>query len=87
MCIRDSFDTVQTFDEALPVLLDQTLMALGTNVGTILIYSQATNDLRDTLPRGWFKDIATIPVSLGEGVAAVSYTHLDVYKRQRRRSA
>lgn len=72
--VSASLRTVQTFDEALPVLLDQTLMALGTNVGTILLYSPVTNDLRDTLPRGWFKDIATIPVSLGEGVAGTVFS-------------
>lgn len=73
--VSASLRTVQTFDEALPVLLDQTLMALGTNVGTILLYSPATNDLRGFLfPRGWFKDIATIPVSLGEGVAGTVFS-------------
>ena len=72
--ISASLRTVQTFDEALPVLLDQTLLALGTNVGTILLYSPATNDLRDTLPRGWFKEIATVPVRLGEGVAGTVFS-------------
>lgn len=72
--VSASLRTVQTFDEALPVLLDQTLMALGTDVGTILLYSPATNDLRDTLPRGWFKEIATIPIGVGEGVAGTVFS-------------
>ncbi len=71
--VSASLRTVQTFDEALPVLLDQTLVALGTNVGTILLYSPATNDLRDTLPRGWFKDISTIPIPIGMGVAGTVF--------------
>ena len=72
--VSASLRTVQTFDEALPILLDQTLKALGTRVGTILLYSPTTNDLRDTLPRGWFKDIATIPIAAGEGVAGTVFS-------------
>ena len=33
----------------------------------------ATNDLRDTLPRGWFKDISTIPIPIGMGVAGTVF--------------
>ncbi len=67
--VSASLRTVQTFDEALPVLLDQTLAALGTETGTILLYHPASDELRDTLPRGWFEDFRDIPVKAGVGVA------------------
>jgi len=71
--ISSSLRTVQTFDEALPILLDQTLAALDTDVGTILLYYPATNDLRDTNPRGWFKDIENVTVKAGVGVAGTVF--------------
>lgn len=67
--VSASLRAVQTFEEALPILLDQTLAALGTETGTILLYDPERNELRDTFPRGWFKDFQNIPVKVGVGVA------------------
>ena len=72
--ISASLRTVQTFDEALPILMDQTLAALDTETGTILLYHPASNELRDIIPRGWFRDIQTIPVKAGEGVAGTVFS-------------
>ncbi len=71
--VSSSLRTVQTFDEALPILLDQTLAALGTETGTILLYHPPSGELRDTFPRGWFKDIQDIPVKAGQGVAGTVF--------------
>ncbi|MFN8380682.1 MAG: PAS domain S-box protein [Anaerolineales bacterium] len=72
--VLSSLRTVQTFDEALPVLLDQTLTALGTETGTILLYHPSSGELRDTFPRGWFKDIENVAVKAGEGVAGTVFS-------------
>ena len=71
--VLSSLRTVQTFDEALPILLNQTLAALGTETGTILLYHPPSGELRDTLPRGWFKEIQNIPAKAGEGVAGTVF--------------
>ncbi len=71
--VSASLRTVQTFDDTLPILLDQTLAALGTETGTILLYHPSSGELRDTLPRGWFKDIQNAPVKVGEGVAGMVF--------------
>jgi|CXWL01.1.fsa_nt_gi PAS domain S-box-containing protein len=80
--VSASLRTVQTFDEALPILLDQTLAAVGTDTGTILLYNPETNDLRDTHPRGWFEDIEDINIKAGEGIAGTVFVtgqaHLSV---------
>lgn len=67
--VSASLRTVQTFDEALPVLLDQTLAAIGTETGTILLYNPASGELNDTFPRGWFEKFRDIPVKAGQGMA------------------
>ncbi|MBI5825571.1 MAG: GAF domain-containing protein [Chloroflexi bacterium] len=71
--VSASLRTVQTFDEALPVLLDQTLAAVGTDTGTILLYNPETDDLRDTHPRGWFTTIEDINIKAGEGIAGTVF--------------
>ena len=77
--ISASLRTVQTFDDALPILLDQTLAALGTETGTILLYDPLNNELRDTLPRGWFKDIEKITIQVGQGVAGTVFATGEPY--------
>jgi len=67
--ISSSLRSAQTLEEAMPALLDQTLAAMATDTGTILLYDPKTNELRDTNPRGWFDDLKDIRINIGEGVA------------------
>ena len=63
----------QTFNEVLPVFLDHTLAAIGTDTGTILLYHSPSGELRDTSPRGWFKDLQDFPIKAGEGVSGTVF--------------
>jgi PAS domain S-box-containing protein/putative nucleotidyltransferase with HDIG domain len=71
--VSASLQTVQTFEEALPILLDQTLTALGTDTGAILLYDADRDELRGTPPRGWFREFQDTPVKVGEGVAGTVF--------------
>ena len=66
--VSTSLRTVQSFEVALPVVLDGTLSALGTDTGAILLYHPETGELRVTSPRGWFTHIQDVPVKPGEGL-------------------
>ena len=71
--VSASLKTAQTFDEALPILLVQTLAALATDTGTILLYHPEVDELHDTIPMGWFKDLDAINIKPGEGVAGTVF--------------
>lgn len=71
--ISASLRTVQSFKEAMSILLDQTLAAFGTETGSILLYDAEQDELRDISPRGWFKDIQGVPIKPGEGVAGTVF--------------
>lgn len=66
--VSASLRTVQTFEETLPVLLDATLSALGTDAGAILLHHPDAGELRVASARGWFTHIQHIPVKPGEGL-------------------
>jgi PAS domain S-box-containing protein/putative nucleotidyltransferase with HDIG domain len=65
--------TAQTLDEALPILLDQTLAALGTDAGAIWLYHPASNDLRVAVSRGFFRELDDPPMKPGEGIAGTVF--------------
>ncbi|MBI5945415.1 MAG: GAF domain-containing protein [Chloroflexi bacterium] len=67
--ISTSLRSAQTVDEALSTLLDNTLAAFETDAGTIMLYHPSSNELRDTVARGWFANLASTPIKYGEGVA------------------
>jgi PAS domain S-box-containing protein/putative nucleotidyltransferase with HDIG domain len=67
--VSTALRTAQTFDEALSIMLDQTLLALETEAGMISIYHPAPDDLREAVAKGWFKELKTKPVKPGEGIA------------------
>ena len=45
----------QTQNEALPILLDETLAALETDAGAILLYYPERDELRTAVARGWIQ--------------------------------
>ena len=65
--------TAQTLDEALPILLDQTLAALATDAGTIWLYHPESRELRITVNRGWFSQLDEPPIKSGEGIAGTVF--------------
>ncbi len=77
--ISTSLRTIQSIDEALSTLLDNTLAALGTDSGSILLYDPPSNELRDVVARGWFTELAAIPIKAGEGVAGTVFASGEPY--------
>ncbi|MCL4270237.1 MAG: GAF domain-containing protein [Anaerolineales bacterium] len=71
--VSASLRTAQTLEETLPILLDNTLAALGTDTGSIMLYYPEADELRGAVQRGWFQDIQDIPVKVGEGIAGTVF--------------
>ena len=71
--VSTALRTAQTLDEALPLVLDQTLAALAADAGTIWIYHPASRELRVALNRGWFCQLDEIPIKPGEGIAGTVF--------------
>jgi PAS domain S-box-containing protein/putative nucleotidyltransferase with HDIG domain len=61
--------TAQTLDNAMSIVLEQTLAALETNAGTIWLYHPASDELSVAIHRGWFSQLEEIPIKPGEGIA------------------
>jgi PAS domain S-box-containing protein len=58
----------QTRDEALPILLDETLAALDTDAGIIWLHYPDVDELRAAVARGWFQQVGEIPMKPGDGI-------------------
>mgnify|MGYP001062044775 CR=1 FL=1 len=58
----------QTLDEALGILLDETLDLLDSEAGIIRLYHPAAHELRTAVARGWFGERGELPLSPGEGI-------------------
>jgi PAS domain S-box-containing protein len=58
----------QTRDEALPILLDETLAALDTDAGIIWLHDPGSGELRAVVARGWFQHAGETPIEPGDGV-------------------
>jgi PAS domain S-box-containing protein/putative nucleotidyltransferase with HDIG domain len=58
----------QTHDEALPILLDETLAVLETDAGSIWLYHPDSNKLYAAVARGWFRQADLTPLKPGEGI-------------------
>ena len=60
--VSTSLRAAQSFDDALPILLDRTLEALGTDAGSILLYDEESTKLKPAVSRGWFTNFHNMPV-------------------------
>ncbi len=58
----------QTRDEALPILLDETLAALDTDAGAISLYHADSGELVSAVARGWFAQLDRRPGKPDEGI-------------------
>ena len=72
--------TANTVDEALPVLLDQTLAALDSQAGNIWMYNPAAGDLRLAVTRGWFRQLYGTSLIPGQAIAGVVFSSGQVYQ-------
>lgn len=71
--VSSSLRTASTFEESLGVLLDQTLAALQTDTGSILLHDPEENTLKGVFQRGWFKELSRSNVRIGEGIAGTVF--------------
>lgn len=67
--VSTALRTAQIRDEALPILLDETLSALETDTGIIRLYQPESDELRATVARGWFRKLSETSIKPGEGIA------------------
>lgn len=67
--VSSSVRAVNTLDEALPIIIDETLAAIDSDTGTIMLHYPEIDELRDTFPRGWFRDLVGLDIRIGEGIA------------------
>ena len=84
MCIRDSFNSVDEYYKDNTAVMDIVFVNGDTDKRT----SQTIDEIKDILgDKGHYVGMAVQNKSLQENVSSemkpVSYTHLDVYKRQR----
>ena len=72
--VSTALRNAQTRDEALPILLDETLTALETDAGAIWLYHPESGELQAAVTRGWYRQLSEIPMKPGEGVAGTVFT-------------
>jgi len=65
--------TAQTVEEALPMLLDETLAVFETDSGSIMLYRPEDQRLHPALLRGWFRSLHESPLAPGEGIAGTVF--------------
>ncbi len=63
----------QTRDQALPVLLDETLTALETDAGAIWMYRPDSDDLHTAETRGWFRQYDEMALTPGDGIVGTVF--------------
>ncbi len=67
--ISTALRTAQTVMDMLPLLMDETLKAIESDTGAILLYDAASGFLRWVISRGWFTQISKDPLAPDEGIA------------------
>jgi HD-GYP domain-containing protein (c-di-GMP phosphodiesterase class II) len=65
--------TAQTRDEAMPILLDETLAVMETEAGAIWLYHSNSGELRIAASRGWLHQLDETPMKPGEGTAGAVF--------------
>jgi PAS domain S-box-containing protein len=67
--ISSALRSAETPKEMLPVLLEETLAVLQTDVGAIWLYHPASEELRFSAARGWFAELTKTALKAGEGIS------------------
>jgi PAS domain S-box-containing protein len=63
----------KTTDEALDILLDETLAALEAQAGAINLYDPSRDQLWCSASRGWFRELSTLSIKTGEGITGTVF--------------
>jgi PAS domain S-box-containing protein len=71
--ISTALRSAQTRDEALPILLNETLAVVDTEAGIIWLYHPDSGELRIAASRGWFHQMDDAPMKPGEGIAGAVF--------------
>lgn len=71
--VSSTLRNVQTLEEMLPALLDETLNALDLQVGSIWLLDQHTGQLNQVEARGWLKQIPKSRLNPGEGIVGHAF--------------
>ncbi len=71
--ISGALRNAQNVDEALPILLDETLTTLDLPAGAIWLYDSARGLLQVAVTRGWFQQFPEKPLRPGEGIAGTVF--------------
>jgi PAS domain S-box-containing protein len=77
--ISAALRVAQTPDEMLPLLLDETLAALESESGAVSLYRPEDESLHVFVARGWFKNLADIPIKSGEGITGTVFASGKLY--------
>jgi putative nucleotidyltransferase with HDIG domain len=67
--VSNTLREARTFDEALTIVMDETLDVLGTDSGLIRLYDPKNEQLIVRVSRGWFSQVQNLPISRNEGFA------------------
>ncbi len=77
--ISTALRAAQTLDEMLPLLLDETLAAMGSPAGAIWLYDALSGELRVAVARGWFTQLNEAPMQPGEGIGGAVFAAGQAY--------
>ena len=68
-----SLRKAQNVEEALPLLLDETLSVMHTNAGSVMLYHPQSATLTRVVARGWFSELSEEPQRVDEGIAGTVF--------------
>jgi PAS domain S-box-containing protein/putative nucleotidyltransferase with HDIG domain len=71
--VSSALRTAQTRNDALPILLDETLNSLGTDAGAIWLHDSVSGELLLAVDRGWFGQLDKTAMKPGEGIAGTVF--------------
>lgn len=66
--ITSALRIAQTVEEAMPILLHETLTLMQLSAGAIWLYQQKTGKLRIVAAEGWLSEVGTLELEPGEGI-------------------
>ncbi|MDW8269552.1 MAG: PAS domain S-box protein, partial [Anaerolineae bacterium] len=66
--VSTALRAARTLDDALGILLDETLDLLDSEAGVIRLYHPAAHELRAAVVRGWFAEVGHLALRPGEGI-------------------
>jgi PAS domain S-box-containing protein len=71
--ISSALRVAETIDDALDILLDETLAALEAQAGAINLFDPSREQLWCSASRGWFRQLTITSLKVGEGIAGTVF--------------